>query len=198
MRDALAHIVSYIVQLGGVGVLLVSLLDSSILFLPLSIDLLVIAVSANRGIHALYYAAMAAAGSVAGTAVIYFFAAKGGEDGLRRFSHQKQIEQVKRKLHQNARWALALAAILPPPFPYRVFVAVAAVGSYPMRKALLAIGGSRLARFSLEAILSGLYGQNVVRFMSTSDKFYFTLLGLGLLSLAGTGVSIYVWLKNAR
>src|SRR6266540_1985280 len=102
--------------MGGVGLILMGLLDSSFLFMPLGNDLLVLGLTANHPRRLLYYASMATVGSLAGCALIDWISRKGGEEGLSRVLPKRRIEYVKRKVSKNAGWPLAVAALMPPPF----------------------------------------------------------------------------------
>src|SRR5689334_23642439 len=124
------------VHLGGFGLLALGILDSSFLVMPLGNDLLIIALSARN--HALmpYYAAMATAGSVLGCLLMDVVSRKGGEAGLEKRLPRKRLEYVKAKVEKKAGWALATAALLPPPFPFTPFVIAAAALKYPRKKLL--------------------------------------------------------------
>ena len=66
MHGILWEFARFFAHLGGFGLLLLGILDSSFLFMPLGNDLLVVALTAQRHNRMLYYAAMASAGSVIG------------------------------------------------------------------------------------------------------------------------------------
>src|SRR5256885_2158782 len=111
---------------GGFGLLALGIADSSFLFVPLGNDLLFIAMTArNRGLM-IYYAVMATIGSVIGCYSIDVLSRKGGEKGLGKSVPGRQLEYIKRRTEKNAGWALTLACLMPPPFPFTAFVASAA------------------------------------------------------------------------
>src|ERR1700682_1209726 len=72
----------WIFHLGGLGFIPLGLLDSSIIPLPGSMDVLTIVLSAGKQGFWLYYAFMATVGSVIGGYVTYRLARKGGEGKL--------------------------------------------------------------------------------------------------------------------
>ena len=196
MRGALGQFAAYLTGLGGFGILIVAALDSSVLFLPFSVDLLVIVVSSQSGLLALYYAAMATVGSVAGTLFIYVLARKGGEKGLKRFGNVKRLEAVRKKIDGKAGWALAIAAIMPPPYPYRPFVAAAGALSYSWKMVLAVTLFARFARFGGEAVLGTFYGPPIVDFIKNSDAFFITMLVLAAISILGTTFFLVTWLRG--
>src|ERR1700694_6306453 len=74
----------WIFHLGVLGFIPLGLLDSSVIPLPGSMDMLTIVLSAgNQGLW-LYYAMMATVGSVIGGFVTYPLACTGGEETLER------------------------------------------------------------------------------------------------------------------
>src|SRR5450631_3216718 len=64
---------------GGLGLLLIAFLDSSVLTFPVINDLLLIDLSIRNPARMPYYAAMATLGSVGGCLLVYYIAKKGGE-----------------------------------------------------------------------------------------------------------------------
>ena len=161
MRDTLSDLVISVIQMGGPGVFLIAALDSSFLFLPLGVDLLVISLSTGGGLISLYFAAMAGAGSVLGTALVYELARRGGEAGFSRLDRQGGVEKAKRFVEKHSRWALTAAALMPPPFPYTMFVAAASALSYSRTRLLLLTGIGRFVRFWIEAEYGALYGEQM-------------------------------------
>src|SRR5450432_1775808 len=98
----------WIYHLGGLGFIPLGLLDSSVIPLPGSMDLLTIFLSARHKDLWFYYAVMATVGSVIGGYVTYRLARKGGKEMLaRRFSPQR-LEKVYRTFE---RWGLGAIAV---------------------------------------------------------------------------------------
>src|SRR3954451_15401703 len=141
-------------KLGAIGLFLVGILDSSFLFLPFGNDLLILGLAARHPARLAFYAASAAAGSVAGSLLVDALARKGGEEGLGRFLPQKRVEYIKGKVKQRAGYALALAALMPPPFPFTPFVAAAAAFQYPRRKVVAVLMSARMLRFCVIGLLA--------------------------------------------
>ncbi len=130
----LAHILfPFFWKLGGPGLLILGVLDSSFLFAPLGNDLLVVAMSARYHslMRALYYAGMSTVGSVLGCLLVDVIFRKAGEKGLARHLPKARVEYVKKRIEKNAAWALVLASIAPPPFPFTPFIMAAAALQYP-------------------------------------------------------------------
>src|SRR6476620_7682407 len=87
---------SWLIALGGVGLILVGLADNSVVPLPGSMDVLTILLASRRRELWLYYTAMATVGSVVGGYITYRLARKGGKETLERKLSKKRSEEVVR------------------------------------------------------------------------------------------------------
>ncbi len=106
-------------------------------------------------------------------------------------------ERIKRVEQAYARFgflAIAIPAILPPPLPFKIFVATAGTLEYPKWKFLLTVMIARSFRYYVEGILAVFYGQRVLLFMKDN--------GLVVLLVAGavvvTGVLVYAVVNRQR
>jgi hypothetical protein len=86
--------------------------------------------------------------------------------------------------------------MMPPPFPFTPFVAAAAVLQYPRKKLLVIVALGRFGRFLAEGLLAILLGKKIIRW-AQSPAMYYTVLGILVLSLVGTGFSLYSWFKRS-
>src|SRR5436305_5252608 len=152
-------------KFGGPGLLVLGILDSSFLFAPLGNDLLVVALTArHRSLPPmLYYAGMSTIGSVLGCLLVDVVLRGAGERGLERHLPKRRLDYVREKVTRNAPWALALASIAPPPFPFTPFIMAAAALQYPRRKMLLVTGVARMVRFTALGVLSLLFGKRILK-----------------------------------
>jgi membrane protein YqaA with SNARE-associated domain len=194
------HILRWIAQLlfelGGFGLLLLGFFDSSLLTAPLGNDLLLVALTAHNKRRAWYYAAMATGGSMLGCLFVDALSRR-AENSLREKVPRERLRFVQRRMERNAGWALAVAALMPPPFPFTAFVAGAAGSGYPRRKLLAIAGAARFIRFGAEAALAIRYGPNIAA-MAGSPTARYTVLTIIVLSLGATGYSIYRWVRHSQ
>ncbi len=197
MKELVTRLYALLSHLGGFGLLGVGVLDSSILVMPLANDLLLIAITARKPILLPYYAVMASAGSVLGCAITAFVSQKGGEEGLERYASPRRLEHVKKRVRKRAGWALAFAALMPPPFPFTAFVAAAAVFQYPLKKLLTVIAVSRFARFSIEGLLAVFFGPGILK-LAQEPAVQYAMFGLIVVSIGASAVSIYSWVKGSK
>jgi membrane protein YqaA with SNARE-associated domain len=184
-------------SLGGLGLLFLGILDSSFLFMPLGNDLLIIALTASHPHRAPYYVAMATLGSVIGVAITYWLSAKGGQKSLENGGKSGRVAYVERQVKQKGGAAIAVAALMPPPFPFTPFIIVAGALQYPRDKMLWIIAGSRFARFAVESSLAIFYGRRFIA-MAQSPKLQGFILGLIVVSLVGSAASIFNWVRKSR
>lgn len=153
-----------VATMGGGGLFLATFLDSSVLTLPFIADALVIDLSIQRPARMPYYCAMAALGSLAGCIWIYLLAKKGGEAFFHR-SAGKRANTVKRWVQGNAFLSVFIPGILPPPFPFKIFVLAEGVFQVPLKTFVLALLLGRGLRYFLEGILAVRYGNAVLPFL---------------------------------
>lgn len=149
---------------GGLGLFLVAFLDSSVLTFPVINDLLVIQYSIWNPARMPYYALMATLGSVAGCIFLYFLARKGGEVMFHRHAGAR-AERIRGWIVRNEFLAVLVAAMLPPPTPFKIFVIAAGVFEIPLKTFALALLVARGIRYFGEGFLAVRYGQAATHFL---------------------------------
>jgi membrane protein YqaA with SNARE-associated domain len=183
--------------MGGVGLLLLGIFDSSFLVMPLGNDLLLVVLTARHRNLMLFYAFMATAGSLLGCLIVDAVSRKGGEAFLEKHVSGRRLEYVQRKMKSGATWALCVAALMPPPFPFTPFVMAASAFQYPRRKLLLTLGLARFARFVIEGSLALLFGRGILRTIRT-PTFEIAVYVLVAISIIGSVFSVYSWIKKSK
>jgi membrane protein YqaA with SNARE-associated domain len=198
LRPFLQHLYILFSYHGGIGLLVLGVFDSSILFVPLGNDLLIIALSTRRHILIPYYAAMAAAGSVLGCLTVDLLVRKGGEKEIEKYVSRRRFDYVKRRIDRSAAWTLLVASLMPPPFPFTPFVAATAALQYPRRKLLTVIGVARLLRFSVEGALAVLVGKKLLSAAANSTAFEIVIGVLIGICVVGSVISVYRWISQSK
>jgi|HigsolmetaAR201D_1030396.scaffolds.fasta_scaffold11729_3 Uncharacterized membrane-associated protein len=196
MRHLLDLVLSWVLGLGGLGLFLISVLDSSILVIPFSNDLLVIVFAAQSPSRAPYYAVIAALGSAIGTAILDTIARVGGEEGLEKRVNRERLNRVKQRAQRYAGWILAVGALVPPPFPYKLFVSAIAALQYPRARLLAISGVARVVRFSIVAALGAVFGDQILQ-LADNALIEYSLIALIIVSVAASAVSLYRWIKQS-
>ena len=155
----------WLVHLGALGFIPLGLIDSSIIPLPGSMDVLTIILAARSPELWFYYAVMATIGSVLGGFVTYRLARKGGEKSLEK---RLSAKSMKRVITLFERWgfaAIAIPALLPPPMPLVPFLLAAGAMHYSVKKFLAAMALGRIVRYMILAYLAARYGRKMLPFL---------------------------------
>src|SRR6185369_5296671 len=116
--------------------------------------------------HAVFYFPLfAALGSVLGCFLLYTIMRRGGQAVLRRRFSIESIKRVEKAYARFGFLAIAVPAVLPPPLPFKIFVATAGTLEYPRWRFLLTVLVARSLRYYVEGILAVFYGRRVLLFM---------------------------------
>jgi membrane protein YqaA with SNARE-associated domain len=185
----------WIFHLGGLGFIPLGLLDSSLIPLPGSMDILTIVLSARKKELWLYYALMATVGSVIGGYVTYRLARKGGKETLERKFPARTLDKVYRIFGRWGFGAIAIAALLPPPTPMVPFVFAAGAMQYSVGKVLTALTAGRILRYSLLAFLAAHYGRRMLTTVMSQLGHPVLMLVMGLTAAAITAL-LFIFLRK--
>src|SRR5437879_4538883 len=186
-------IVAFAGTLGAPGLFLISFLDSSVLTFPVINDLLLIELSLQHPARMPLYALMALLGSVLGCVLLYFIARKGGE----AYFHRKAGERGKAIRHwveRNGFGGMLVAAMLPPPTPFKIVVFAAGVFEVPLLSFASAIGIARLIRYFGVGYLAVKYGNNALPFLAQHKVDVIIVLAL----FAGVSYGLSRWILRER
>ena len=179
------------------GTYLLALLDATMLFfLPCGIDALVIYLAARHGMLFWLFPLLATAGSVTGASITFWVGRKLGEIGLERIVPARRLERLRRRVRKQGAAYMALAALLPPPFPLTPFVLTCGALDVNRWIFFVTFAAMRLLRFGTEATLARIYGRNVLRVLE-SNEFQIVVAGFIVIAIIGTTVSaILLWRRT--
>jgi membrane protein YqaA with SNARE-associated domain len=180
------------------GMLLLAALDSSmVFFLPFGIDAVVIYLSARNDDLFWLYPLLATAGSVCGAAVTFWIGRNAGEPGLERFMSPRRLDILRGRVRKGGAVALAVPALLPPPFPLTPFILTCGALAVSQWQFFITFGVVRLIRFGAEATLARIYGPGVLTVLQ-SDIFRTIVLGFIVLAIVGTTMSAWLLWRTTR
>jgi len=177
LTKGLTRVSEYLVTFGAFGLFTLALLDSTFVPLPSSADALMLMLTMAHPSWMLLYAFMATAGSAIGCLILYQISRKAGTRALNRFSERKQ-KQVKDWLERYDAIAVLVATLLPPPFPFKLFVITAGVFRFSLLRFMLAIIAGRAFRFLLEGYFAVKYGAQAKEILAK----YYPWIGLSLVA----------------
>jgi len=186
----------WVFHLGGLGFIPLGLLDSSVIPLPGSMDVLTIYLSARKQELWLYYALMATVGSVIGGYVTYRLARKGGKETLERKFPARRLAKVYKIFGRWGFWSIAVAALLPPPVPLVPFLFAAGAMQYSVKKFLVAMTLGRIVRYSLLGYLGARYGRHVLTMIAQHG--HPVLIAVAGLIVAGLVAIIFIFVRKRR
>jgi membrane protein DedA with SNARE-associated domain len=139
---------------------------------------------------------MATLGAVIGGYITYALARKGGKETMERRLSRKRAKQVSQAFERWGFLAVAIPALLPPPFPFLPFLVAAGAGQYPQKQFLGALTLGRGVRYTIGASLGYFYGRHVLRFFNRYSKPALTvLIGLAVL---GAVLSLIQYLRMRK
>ena len=169
----------------GPAMILIGALDSSLLSLPEVNDYLVVARCFAHPRAVFFFPLFAAIGSVIGCLLLYTILRRGGQAVLHRRFRVEHVQRVERAYARFGILALAVPALLPPPMPFKIFVATAGALQFPRRRFLLTILIARALRYYTEGALAVFYGERVVRFLKDNGIIIISVVtGICLIALA--------------
>jgi membrane protein YqaA with SNARE-associated domain len=188
------HVIGLPIYLAAPAMIIIGALDSSLLSLPEINDYLVVGRCFRDHSAAFYFPLFAATGSVIGCFLLYTIVRRGGQAVLRKRFNLQSIKRVESAYERFGFFAIAVPAILPPPLPFKIFVATAGALEYPRWKFLLTVMIARSLRYYVEGILAVYYGRRVLLFMKDN--------GLVIVSIVATlvliALVIYFVVKQRR
>ncbi len=180
MNGVITSIQEWASELGGVGLFIIALLDSSFLSFPQVNDLLIIVLSTKYPERMAYYAGMTTVGSLIGCFLLYGVARRGGEVFLRKRLKGRYVDRAIALYQRHGLMAVVVPALLPPPVPFKVFVLLAGAAAVSPVRFGIAVGIGRGIRYFGQGYLAVLYGEQAAEFM----KAHGTAIGIGLAAAA--------------
>jgi membrane protein YqaA with SNARE-associated domain len=185
-------------SLGGLGLILLALVDNSLIPLPGSLDAMVILLAAYQRDLWPYYGFMATVGAVFGGFLTFRLGEKGEEKTLEKKIGKQRAEKVYKRFRKRGFVTLAISCIIPPPFPMSPVLLAAGAMHYPRKKFFVSVSLGRGIRYLGLAYLGHTYGRGIIASLS---KYYEPLLYafIGLAVLAGLGALLYFkWYRPKR
>jgi membrane protein YqaA with SNARE-associated domain len=194
MSEFVGRIRTLGLALGGPGLFLVALLDSSFLPLPGITDVLLVIAVTRHPAAMLGYVAMTVAGSVAGCLALHYLGRKGGEAFVRKRFTGEKIERAMAALQRNGVMAVLVPCLLPPPAPFKIFILLAGVAGISATRLATAIAIGRGVRYLALGILAVKYGERAMAYMRENG----TAVSLEAVGVLALGFGAYLLWSRAR
>ena len=197
MDLSIRHLLTFFLQLGSLGILLVSIADDSFLFLPVGSDLLMVILVARHHERLPLYMLAGAAGSAMGVFFLDLVCRNGGEAMLTRLMKPKLLRYLKERIEKRAVSALIVTCLAPPPFPFGAAIAVASALQYPRLRLLTLVFVARAVRYSLIGWAAIYFGRRILR-IAESTGFEWFMAGFIAFCVIGSTASMIHWVRIGR
>jgi membrane protein YqaA with SNARE-associated domain len=175
ITGVLGKLSHYLISFGPFGLLAIAFLDSVLVPMPGGVDAVLLVLAASRPSWLLIYVASATVGSTVGCVGLYRISQRAGRRALARFSESKQ-KRVKELIDRYDVLSVLVASVLPPPFPFKLFVVSAGVFRLNLLRFTLAIAAGRVFRYLLEGYLAARYGEHAKELLAR----YYPTIGIGV------------------
>jgi membrane protein YqaA with SNARE-associated domain len=196
--------------LGPWGVLAVAAIDSAAFLVPLDPTVATFIFKTLKSLEAsgvernslmwifslyLLYPLMASLGSALGSLVLYEVGRKGGELLLRKRVSKERFASIRDRFEKQEFIALMIPSMLPPPWPFKLFVLSAGVFHMKVRDFVIAIFVGRMIRFLILATLTVRFGPQIVEMAKNLLREH---LGLTIIVAITTILLLYVIFRLLR
>lgn len=170
------------VLLAAPMMVLVGAADSSLLSLPEVNDIITITRIAHNPREVWFFPLFPALGSVIGCLLLYTLARSGRDQITKRF-HPEAVKRVELIYRRWGFLALAIPALLPPPLPFKIFVATAGALGYPRARFAAVIMIARTIRYYFWGIAAWIYREEVLQALHWLEANFTVIIAsvLGLL-----------------
>ncbi|HYE12811.1 MAG TPA: VTT domain-containing protein [Pyrinomonadaceae bacterium] len=175
ITNGLTSVSDFLVTFGAAGLFAVALLDSALVPLPGGPDAVMLLLSTRSPGWMPVYALAATAGSVIGCVILYHISRRAGRRALEKFPLEKQA-RVKALVDRYDVLSVLVASVLPPPFPFKLFVITAGVFRLSVWRFAAAVAAGRAFRFFLEGFLAVRYGERAKEVLAEN----YPAVGVGL------------------
>lgn len=175
ITGALGQVSQFLISFGPFGLFAIAFLDSVMVPMPGGVDAVLLLLAAARPSWLLIYVAAATIGSTIGCVALYRLSQRAGKKALSRFSESKQ-KRVKDLIDRYDVMSVLVASLLPPPFPFKLFVVSAGVFRLNLMRFTLAVAGGRTFRYLLLGFLAARYGDQAKELLTR----YYPAIGITL------------------
>jgi membrane protein YqaA with SNARE-associated domain len=175
ITNGLTSVKEFLIPFGAAGLFAIALLDSALIPLPGGPDAVMLLLSTQSPARMPLYALGATAGSVVGCLILYYISKRAGRRALEKFSDEKRA-RVKELVDRYDVLSVLVASLLPPPFPFKLFVITAGVFRLSVPRFAIAVAVGRAFRFFLEGYLAVRYGEQAKELLARN----YPVIGIGL------------------
>jgi membrane protein YqaA with SNARE-associated domain len=154
-----AWLLAVLKPLGAFGILIVAIIDSS--SIPMPLDPMVVEYVVRDHGKFLIYCFTAALGAALGSLLPYYLGRAGGELFLLKRINRARYEQLRDRFEKQEFLAIMIPAMMPPPFPVKIFEVAAGVFEMKPQWFFGAILIGKFVRFVIVSLIIMIYGPTI-------------------------------------
>jgi membrane protein DedA with SNARE-associated domain len=185
----LAHLTQVLVAWGPLGILLISILDSSGVPVAAVFDALLIFIAVQRPSTGWWCAGLAVIGSTVGNAILFHLSQRGGKQFLAKSAPEGRAARFRAWFLRYGLLTVFIPALIPIPMPMKLFVITAGIFGTPMAEFLGVVVLARTIRYFGEVWLGVTLGHNSGSYIKT-HVWQFTGCAVGLFAVL---YALMVW-----
>ena len=184
-RTRTAAFVHLFASLGGIGLVPLAILDSSLIPTFGMLDIVTAFLAATHADLWFYYAGMATLGAMIGAYLTYKLGQRTDRAWLENKFGARRSSQVEYALERWGYGAIFVSTVAPPPCPTAVFLLAAGAFGYHIRKFFTAVFTGRAVRYAALTLIAAHYGRHIIRYFRHPGQYMWV-------SLAATFVIVLV------
>jgi membrane protein YqaA with SNARE-associated domain len=181
-------------SLGPWGVFLTAALDGAGVPLPGAVDAVLVTFVYSEPLKAWLFVLLAACGSVLGCMVLYLIGYWGGEVLVERRMSPQKFQKIRRDFERHPFLTLAVPAVLPPPFPFKIVVLAAGAFEMKWKLFVVALFAGRVLRFAALSALTIKFGPQVISIFNSSIRRH----PFWALAVAAAAVAVFLLIRHGR
>lgn len=158
-----AWLLAVLKPLGVFGILIVAIIDSSTI--PMPLDPMVVEYVVRDHARFLIFCFTAALGAAVGSLLPYYLGRAGGELFLLKRINRERYEQLRDRFEKQEFLAIMIPAMMPPPFPVKVFELAAGVFEMKPLWFFCGILLGKFIRFFVVSLVIMIYGPAIFHTM---------------------------------
>lgn len=182
---------------GGLGLVPLGILDSSVVPTFGSLDVLTAWLAATHADLWPYYAAMSTLGAMIGSFITYRLGKTADHAWIERKFGAKRLRWARHLIEDYGFGAVFVSTVTPPPCPTSVFLLAAGLFRYPAKRFYSAVLLGRAIRYFLITAVAAHYGKHIMRYFRHPQRYLLPSL-IVTLALAAVTIAIMVQRRRSR
>lgn len=167
-------------QWGGLGLIPLAILDSSVIPTFGMLDIVTAFLAATHADLWPYYASMATLGAMIGSYFTYKLGCRTGRAWLENKFGARRSRQVEYALERWGYGAVFVSTVAPPPCPTALFLLAAGALGYKMREFFGAVLTGRAIRYTAVTVIAAHYGRHIIRYFRHPGQYMWASLAVTL------------------